>query len=81
MNYCWWDGGEWEWQNVNEPDGTPDNSELTSVVTDGIWWTSAEDDVSENSQNTDYGFLYQSCYYNVNYPYPPKCNRLEVAGH
>ncbi len=80
-NYCWWDGGEWEWQNSNEPDGTPDQSELTSVVTDYRGWTSAEDDISDLSHNTDYGFLYNSCYYNVNFPNPAYCHRKEVANN
>ena len=39
----------WEWGNYNEVDGTPDNSLLTSVVTDGIYETSpsADDLVGE----------------------------------
>ena len=34
----------WEWGNYNEVDGTPDNSLLTSIVTDGIFGTSPSAD-------------------------------------
>ena len=34
----------WEWGNYNEIDGTPDNSLLTSIVTDGIYETSPSAD-------------------------------------
>lgn len=44
FQYICWDGGEWEWANWNENDGTPDNSVLTSIVTDGILLTSVSAD-------------------------------------
>ena len=39
----------WEWGNYNEVDGSPDNSLLTSIETDGIYKTSpsADDIVGE----------------------------------
>ena len=41
-NYKCYDptNGKWEWPNWNEHDGTPDDSHLTSVETDGILITS-----------------------------------------
>ena len=38
--YTCFDGQEWEHPNEYENDGTPDNSGLTSVETDGIFETS-----------------------------------------
>jgi len=40
------DEGEVEWDNWHEPDGTPDNSPLTSLETDMQAYTSASDDIS-----------------------------------
>ena len=34
------DGCKWEWNNCYEWDGTPDNSEWTSIETDGLPETS-----------------------------------------
>ena len=46
LSYRCWDGGEWEWANYNERDGTPDNSPLTSIATDGIAITSPSVDLN-----------------------------------
>ena len=73
VGYCWYDGSEWEWQNFMEPDGTPDQSLLTSVDTDYIYATSPSDDYSGVSEDTDYGFLINSPYYNCRWPYGPYC--------
>ena len=41
-NYQCYDhtNGKWEWPNWNERDYTPDNSHLTSIITDGQLYTS-----------------------------------------
>ena len=39
--------GKWEWANRYEHDGTPDNSLLTSIHTDGQIWTSPSHDVMD----------------------------------
>ena len=48
--YICWDaaGQEWEWGNYNEADGTPDNSLLTSIETDGLPGTSASVNVRDH---------------------------------
>jgi hypothetical protein len=49
---CYWTGSEWEWENIYEPDGTPDSSPLTSIDTDMRKYTSPSDGPSSPSQNT-----------------------------
>ena len=39
-HYVCWDGGEWEWPNYHEMDGSVDQSLLTSIATDGVFETS-----------------------------------------
>ncbi len=46
------DDQEWAWQNMYENDGTVDNSAWTSVVTDGMLYTSPSvDDLRVRSVN------------------------------
>ena len=53
-NYKCYDrtNGKWEWPNWNEADGTPDNSDLTSIETDGILITSPSIDVQGDLSST-----------------------------
>ena len=53
MHYQCWDGEEWEWANYNENDGTPDNSLLTSIITDGILHTSPSIDGDDGDMGGD----------------------------
>ena len=77
--YICWDaaGQEWEWGNYNEADGTPDNSLLTSIETDGLIGTSVSVKVQDNYfEEGDYSHDHE--YYSVE-AYSPATDYQEEA--
>ena len=50
---CEEDGCKYEWENCYENDGTPDNSEWTSLETDGIMETSPSINNVYENQSAD----------------------------
>ena len=82
--YCWFDGSTWEWENFNEPDGSADHSELTSVSTDFKHATSASDDVSDFSKEDLIAYFKNSGYAACRFPNGPYCHyaaTIETAKH
>ena len=75
---CWDAAGqEWEWGNYNEADGTPDNSLLTSIETDGLIGTSVSVKVQDNYfEEGDYSHDHE--YYSVE-AYSPATDYQEDA--